>query len=451
MTRDLNGMHTADGNYSFNEQFVNDICTGGMVLMDFQLRDNPHTQMHSNWECDNWVWIRAGCPPWPGGDPRGVIGNANKLVGVRMYQQDWRAWALKVDGAGKWSVDVARCKQWAQITVEQLSGVRGGKFNPGYRWDMLADPNVIIWPWNEPDIEPKYEDYMRQEWWYDLIGKSWLVWAEEVRRIAGVGLRAALATTPLAGGHDIPGWAPDQEYRQAAMKAMVDESDVLNAHSYGHLNHGPQFGAFGSERYWDGILRPFRPYGWKNDTEGWADGQDYGGVITQYPRKPVLISECGFFDWSNAAWPHLEEFYRVCSEAGNVLLCAPFIAHSFSPHEGNRIFVRDSSREYFRHMTRYQGAPWPFAVTPPVPPVEIPVSKANPFGYLVGSGMQRKAEELGWTLLSDEIYHDPADRSSETRTAFSECFCDQGRLYHHEHTGTLAVPFADPATTPDHK
>lgn len=75
----------------------------------------------------------------------------------------------------------------------------------------------------------------------------------------------------------------------------------------------------------------------------------------------------------------------------------------------------------------------------------------NPWGYIVGEGFVDKATALGWTILSDEIYHDPADRSDPARTAFSECFCDLGRLYFHDATGVVAVPFAEPATEPDHK
>lgn len=70
------------------------------------------------------------------------------------------------------------------------------------------------------------------------------------------------------------------------------------------------------------------------------------------------------------------------------------------------------------------------------------MSKSNPFGYIVGTGMTEKATGLGWIVLSDEIYHDPADRSSEARTAFSEVLCDKGRLYYHAAIGTVAVPFA---------
>ena len=74
------------------------------------------------------------------------------------------------------------------------------------------------------------------------------------------------------------------------------------------------------------------------------------------------------------------------------------------------------------------------------PAEEVPMS-SNPFGYIVGTGMAAKAEALGWIVLSDEIYHDPADRSNEARTAFSEVFCDKGRLYYHAATGVVAVPF----------
>ena len=69
------------------------------------------------------------------------------------------------------------------------------------------------------------------------------------------------------------------------------------------------------------------------------------------------------------------------------------------------------------------------------------VANANPHGYVAGSGMVAKAEALGWTILSDEIYHDPKQAGSQ-RSAFSECFCDKGRLYYHADTGTVAVPFA---------
>ena len=74
------------------------------------------------------------------------------------------------------------------------------------------------------------------------------------------------------------------------------------------------------------------------------------------------------------------------------------------------------------------------------------VSRCNPHGYVVGDGFIKKADALGWTLLSDEIYHDPQQPAPDAgRTAWSEALCDQGRLVWHAalpvEGNVVAVPF----------
>ena len=77
----------------------------------------------------------------------------------------------------------------------------------------------------------------------------------------------------------------------------------------------------------------------------------------------------------------------------------------------------------------------------------MPQHQSNPHGYTVGDGFLKKADELGWTLLSDEMYHDPQQPDADAgRSAWSEALCDKGRLYWHAalpvEGNVIAVPFA---------
>lgn len=170
-------------------------------------------------------------------------------------------------------------------------------------------------------------------------------------------------------------------------------------------------------------------------------------------RRPVIISECGVdggletpprpravagwraYDLSGAEYAAQLAAY-VASLDARVLGATVFNAGDY-PDQKWRSFEVAGVTEIEQWL-----AAGPREWTPAPPTEEEPV--ANPYGYIVGDGFTAKAAELGWTLLSDEIYHDPADRSDPTRTAFSEAFCDRGRLYWHATTGVVAVPFARP-------
>lgn len=404
---DLNGMHAPNGGYSFNEYLLNDVATGGLVLMEWQLKTNPFTQMGSNWECDNWVWARTGATPWPGGDPRGILPNPNRILAVRMYQTDWREHFLKTTGDGRWAVDLGKCQLEAARCVEMLQYVQGGKFNPGVVLNLLSDPNVIVWPMNEPDIEPQYVDgLMNSQGWYDLIGEAWLEWASALKTYMGHDLKAKLATSPLAGGHDIPGHAPDEEYAGGAMAEMIHEADILNAHVYGLLNQNEAWGAIGELANWFG-LRLWRPQYYKNETEGWTGGIDPGGLFTQYPDKLKIISECGFFRhdipiWTDVVWENFTALYERAEADGTVVLVNPFIWDSDSIHGNNRICPNEQLRNRFRQMKRYKGADLHAApITPPPPPPPPPPD--NP-GFSVGQGVAEAMEKVGDTPASSEVY-----------------------------------------------
>jgi hypothetical protein len=187
------------------------------------------------------------------------------------------------------------------------------------------------------------------------------------------------------------------------------------------------------------MLRPWREAGYKDDT-------DVGGVISQYPDLTYFFSECGTFTHSDRSktgetFEAIRAFYQMAADSGNVLSACPFIWHTGSEHAENNIWPNEELRGRLEAMPRFTTtATVPTAGASP-PDEEPPVSNSNPFGYIVGAGFEAKAADLGWVVLSDEIYHDPADRSDEARTPFSECFCDMGRLYYHAATGVVAVPF----------
>jgi hypothetical protein len=173
-------------------------------------------------------------------------------------------------------------------------------------------------------------------------------------------------------------------------------------------------------------------------------------------RIPVYMTEYGLdngdlpgYKRSNAGWRHAEyasaEAYVNDLEAGcayyakyspYVKAVAVFNGGDYDSTWASFEVIGSPHLEIF--LSGASQAPPPVEPLPPSP--EEPPVTANPYAYSVGPGFVKRAAELGWILLSDELYHEP-QAPGAVRSAFSEAFCDKGRLYWHTKTGVVATPF----------
>jgi len=181
----------------------------------------------------------------------------------------------------------------------------------------------------------------------------------------------------------------------------------------------------------------------------------YATLPADCPRPPVYVTECGIDNVAGTRPPNQYGWRSYPRpDAAYVVELDAFAASQPPSVAGLTVFNCGEVGTRWKSFELAESGPvadwlaagpreWEDESGHEMPPAEeVPVSKTNPFGYIVGDGFVTKADELGWVVLSDELYHDPADRSDPARTAFSECFCDQGRLYYHAATGVVAVPFA---------
>ncbi len=426
--RAVNGMHWSNDPQWDNEQALRAIGdAGALTALHFQLfPTDPISGLHG--EDENCLWYgkwRYGFPP------QGIPARPEMLIHLRLYHQDWR------------QQDPVRL---AEQAAELLANWRGSRDHSGLTANLWDDPYLVVSPCNEQDIEPAPPgDLVWRAADYERYARWQLAWLNRLDQL--VPNRKALTMTgAFAGGHDPidgPAPVPDGEYQVGAVREMLHAFDAVGVHCYAHLHHPERLSApWQRDAFWYS-LRPWRPVGHKN-------ASDVGGLITQYPNLTYFFSEIGTWTHSDKGrtgetYECLVQMYQKGAASGNVIGMTPFLWHSGAEHKENRIWPNEELRQRLENAPRYTtSARVPLADAPPVqPPVEeVPVSEANPYGYIVGDGFTREAERLGWTLLSDEIYHDPADRSDPQRTAFSEAFCDKGRLYYHARAGVQAVPFA---------
>jgi hypothetical protein len=408
---------------------------GTVTVLHIQLVDDPLINSHADDEnCMTYGKLRFGFPP------QGIPPAPERFIHIRCYHPH----SLSLDP-----------RQYAEHMVQLLANWKGSRDQAGMTANLWLDPFVGVSSGNEmnlhyengqPDAgqQPRFqtvEHYQRIAAW-DMA-----FWQRVDELVPG---RKALRVSPaLADGHEPPGYPADGEYTIPAVRAMLEASDLVGIHPYALLHTNLQSGALGTDRYWY-MLRPFRPVGWEGP-------HDIGGVISQYPHKRFVVTETGTFthshrDKTHDTWLELDAFYWFCARSGKVVGATPFIWNSDDAHKDNAIWPNPELRGFMETAPRYvTTADLPVAghAVPPTSPKPTPTG-GNPYGYQVGEGMVKRAAELGWTLLSDEIYHNPRyPDASAHRMAFSEAYCDQGHLYWHDETGILAVPFPQPPPSTD--
>ena len=433
MPRDLNGAHLPNTRFYNIEQMLRVVGQRGTITaLHISLVNDPLINAHADDENCNWYGkLRFGF------EPQGIPPAPERFIHIRCYHPN----SLSQDP-----------RAYAEHIVGLLSNWRGSRDHAGRTANLWLDPFVGVSSANESNLhyengqpdagqQPQYQTVAH----YQRIAAWDMAFWQRVDEL--VPNRKALRVSPaFADGHEPPGYPADGEYTIPEVRAMLEASDLVGIHPYALLHTNIQSGALGKDKYWY-MLRPFRPVGWEGP-------HDIGGVISQYPHKRFLISETGTFTHFDQAktgdtWLEMDAFFWFCARSGKVVGATPFIWNSDGAHKENAIWPNPELRGFMETAPRYvTQAELPLAGHHAPTPTPTPVG-GNPYAYQVGEGMVKRATELGWTLLSDEVYHNPRFPDANAgRTAWSEAFCDQGRLYWHKQTDVVAVPFGG---GPDHR
>lgn len=340
MQRAVNGMHVPNMQQWFIEQMLRVAKQSGAVtILDFLMFPsspiaNDQSGDHEN---DYWYWkLRHG---WP---PQGIPAAPERFIHIRAYQANWADW----DGAEVARRVVPHYANW-RSTDRDGQPVRGANL-----WD---DPLVGISPCNEQNLEGPATN-----WWgltpdqRSALLEQWATWQlrfwDEVDRLLP-NRKAVSVLGALAYGGDWWPDVPDSEYQHPRWRELCQRVDVLATHPYGHLDWGDEKGRAtvdpARDAYWH-ILRDFRPEGWRDAREP-GKPHDIGGILAQYPGKPLLITECGTFTHAD---PHrtaetagaLRLLYERAAASGRVIGCTPFIWNSDASHPTNRIVPNEGLR-----------------------------------------------------------------------------------------------------------
>lgn len=429
--RELNGVHWSNGPQWHIEQCLRAIGSlGALTCLHFQLTGDPLLGMSSEDENLNlygkWRY---------GFEPQGIPARPEMFIHIRVYHPN----SLTMNP-----------REWAEHIVNLLKNWRGSRDHAHLSANLWDDPYVGVSSGNEMNLHHENGDpnvgnqwmYQTVEWYNKIAAWDEAFWARVDELVPN---RKALRVSPaFADGHEPNGYPADGEYTIPAVQRMCLNSDLIGIHPYAILHENQESGAVGKKAYWY-MLRPFRPLRWEGP-------RDIGGALAQFPHKLFLVTETGTFTHSNVGrteetWNNFTKFFEVAAASQRCVGVTWFIWHSDGAHPGNTIWLNEKLRGLLENAPRYAAPDLPkrgISIDPlpkPTPEVPMPVFNPNPYGYIVGPGMVRKATEMQWTILSAEIYHDSANSEGKRLPPASECFCDKGRLYHHDKTGTLAVPF----------
>jgi len=324
--------------------------TGAVTLLHHQMfeRDLLIDQWGDAENAFVFVKLRDG---WP---DQGIAPAPERFVHVRMFLTNWC------------EMDPVR---WARHAVEMLGHVVSGPRT----YDLWQDPFVGVSAANEQNLHYECGDSDPANQWrystpehYARIGKWNLDFWREVDRLRPE--RRALAVwSALAYGHDSEPGVPDSEYRVPEIAEAIDYCDVVATHPYGHLNWpaGADTVPGGRSAFWH-MLRDFRPAGF--------DGpHDPGGVLAQFPAKPLLLSESGTFTHSRAeSTPQtiaaMRGLLETAAASGRVLGVTWFIWHSDDSHPENVIWPNTDLRSALESLDDYETS------------AELPVARAHQDG-----------------------------------------------------------------------
>lgn len=336
--RAANAVHMAqNGLHWHNEQLLAAAKVNGMVkVLHTELFADPTSPfLITGGSADNANWygrLRQYSP--------------RLFIVVRMYHPKW--WELNPE-------------QYAEYTVRLLGRWVGHNYPEANLW---ADPYVGVVLANEQNIE---QPDLAACSWFSIPGPTTAARVaasiDRYKRIAEWNTRAwdridqlvperkALAVwSALAEGHDSKPDSPESEYQIPELRAAILRTDVLNAHPYSHKsardNRPDNPGE--ANQYW-GLLRPFRPAGYRDKLEP-TKPHDIGGVVGLFPGMPFVFGECGTFahDSPDAAAANLaaiQRLWQTAAATGRCLGGAVYIWHGGEDHRQNVIMHSPPMRE----------------------------------------------------------------------------------------------------------
>lgn len=359
--RVVNGMHWPNDRPWNIEQCLRAARSQGSVtLLHFQMFPfDPVIGMWGDAENDFvFVKLRDGYPA------QDIPPAPERFVHVRMYLQNWT------------EMDPLR---WAQHAVDFLSRVESG----GRTFNLWQDPFVGISPANEQNLHYESGDPDPGNQWkyqtpeaYTRIGEWNLAFWREVDRLLPE--RKALAVwSALAYGHDAVPGVPDSEYQVPAIREAIEYCDLMASHPYGHLDwpEGAATVPGGDDQFWH-MLRDFRPAGF--------DGpHDRGGILAQFPGRPLLITESGTFVHSDPTRTQetiqaMRGLLETSVTSMRVLGTTWFIWNSDDAHRGNRIWPNEDLRRELEALPDYETSLALPAAAPPSGPGPGPDPDPDP-------------------------------------------------------------------------
>lgn len=404
MTRSVAGMHVPNARPWYVGEMAQAIGPMGCAtILHCTMLDDQMIQQWGDIENRRWyLKLRQGfqdgsvsVPPAP-----------EMFLHVRMYHPNWR------------TVDPVI---WAEHSVELLAH---WSFD-GVSANLWDDPFVGVSPANEQNIEGwviTNLPYHERPAAYAKVAQWNMAFWKRVDQLVP-NRRALSVWSALAQGHDVYPNNPDSEYTVPEIRDAIAYCDVGASHPYGHLTDFPDGRDLpgGADEYW-GMLRDFRPVGWRDEHQPGVGPHDPGGTLAQFPGKPWLFSEVGTFGHSNPALAMknlaaLKEFYTRCADSGRVIGATPFIWNSDQSHPTNAIVPSEGLRQGLARL----GPVWSRGVTIPQARAgrPSPVPGDTPPG-MGGTGIEvitRVRSGEGWFAVARRLYGDTDVRGNADRLA----------------------------------
>jgi hypothetical protein len=331
--RVTNGMHLPNQGMWHIEQMLRAARdTGAVTLLHFLLF--PHDVISDNTgDIENAYWYGKLRYGWPA---QGIPPAPERLIHVRLYQANWADW----DPAEVARRCVPLLSEWRDFL--------------GRSADLWMDPFLCVSPCNEQNLEGPESvrhDYRRHAEWQ-------LRFWDEVDRLRP-DRRALSCLGAWAFGHDVTPDVPDSEYQVPAVRELCRRVDILATHPYANFTF-PGGGADTADPSKAGyfyLLRDFRPEGWRDSRQP-GRPHDIGGILAQYPGKPLLITESGTFVHGDVGRnaetiTAMRLLLASAANSGRVLGVTWFIWNSGPEHSGNRIWYNAQLRDLLEGLPDY--------------------------------------------------------------------------------------------------
>ena len=364
--RVVNGMHWPNQKTWNLEQLLRAVGDRGAVtVLHHQLFDMDEMTGHGG-DHENLLTygpLRFGVDPARHGDTREAIPAApERLIHIRAFERH-------VGGGTSWrDVDPVA---FGRHIARKLSRWVGHNYPETNLW---LDPNVAASLCNEQNIEGWVVSHLGGEAErraaYAKIGRwqlvAWMALDAELQNM-GIERKAMSCWGALAYGHDMIPDVPDSEYQHPDIRAAIDYCDLLAAHPYGKRGHPSSYSDSNHKNRWFRMSRPFRAPG--------TDGHRLGGCASQFPGKPLLITEANTFtvdtDPPDVTLRANEALFREAAASGVCVGVTAYMWQASADHYQNDIAAPEL-RDGFERMPKIEtSAQLPIArsssLAPPPP------------------------------------------------------------------------------------